>query len=97
MLRVSIQVQSGHDGQHGRRVSVINMNVTLADNWRSSCFRVFEQDGCLIICDKMSLDFLKGSKIAYEDSLMRSSFMVGIHRASCRTEFKALYSSFVRR
>ncbi|GAX80029.1 hypothetical protein CEUSTIGMA_g7468.t1 [Chlamydomonas eustigma] len=37
---------------------------------------VFEQDGSRVVCDSVSLEFLKGSRIEFEDSLMRSSFVV---------------------
>jgi hypothetical protein len=40
---------------------------------------VIEKDGCRVVCDPTSLDFLKGSKIEFEESLMRSAFVVSKH------------------
>jgi len=37
---------------------------------------LFEQDGSRVVCDSVSLEFLKGSRVEFEDSLMRSSFVV---------------------
>lgn len=37
---------------------------------------VFERDGVAVVCDPVSLDFLKGAVVEYEDSLMRSAFQV---------------------
>ena len=41
------------------------------------CPRVFERDGCTVVCDTVSLELIKGSKIEFEESLMRSAFVVG--------------------
>lgn len=30
-----------------------------------------------VVCDTVSMDFLKGAVVEYEDSLMRSAFQVG--------------------
>ena len=38
--------------------------------------RVFEHDGCRVVCDAVSLEFIKGSRIEFEDTLMRSAFVV---------------------
>ena len=38
--------------------------------------RVFNRDGVSVICDDISLDFLKGATIDFESDLMRSSFVV---------------------
>jgi hypothetical protein len=40
-----------------------------------SC-RVFERDGVRVVCDTVSIDFLRGAVLEYEDSLMRSAFQV---------------------
>lgn len=37
---------------------------------------MFERDGVALVCDAVSLDFLKGAVVEYEDSLMRSAFQV---------------------
>jgi hypothetical protein len=43
-----------------------------------ACFcRVFERDGVQVVCDTVSMDFLKGAVVEFEDSLMRSAFQVG--------------------
>lgn len=42
---------------------------------RNAC-RLFEQDGVTVVCDTMSLEFLRGAVIEFEDSLMRSAFQV---------------------
>lgn len=39
--------------------------------------RVFEKDGVQVVCDTVSMDFLKGAVVEFEDSLMRSAFQVG--------------------
>jgi Fe-S cluster assembly iron-binding protein IscA len=39
-------------------------------------FRVFEKDGVQVVCDTVSMDFLKGAVVEFEDSLMRSAFQV---------------------
>lgn len=38
--------------------------------------RVFEREGVQVVCDTVSMDFLKGAVIEFEDSLMRSAFQV---------------------
>jgi hypothetical protein len=37
---------------------------------------VFEREGVRVVCDSVSLDFLRGAVLEYEDSLMRSAFQV---------------------
>lgn len=39
--------------------------------------RVFERNGAQLVCDDISLDFLKGSVVDYESDLMRSGFVMG--------------------
>ena len=51
---------------------------------------VFEKDGCKVVCDNMSLEFIKGSKIEFEDSLMRSAFVVSKTEARSLTSFTQL-------
>ncbi|KIY99107.1 putative Iron-sulfur cluster assembly 2 like protein [Monoraphidium neglectum] len=38
--------------------------------------RVFERGGARVVTDAVSLEFLKGAVIEFEDSLMRSAFQV---------------------
>jgi len=38
--------------------------------------RVFSQDGAVVVADEVSFTFLKGSKIDFEEDLIRSSFQV---------------------
>ncbi|GAB4821281.1 hypothetical protein N2152v2_008327 [Parachlorella kessleri] len=38
--------------------------------------RVFERDGIRVVCDNLSLEFLRGATIDYESDLMRSAFVV---------------------
>lgn len=38
--------------------------------------RVFERGGARLVTDAVSLEFLKGAVIEFEDSLMRSAFQV---------------------
>ncbi len=48
--------------------------------------RVFGPEGAQVVCDNVSYDLIRGSKIEWEDSLMRSSFVVGENpnsEASC--------------
>lgn len=40
------------------------------------CYSVFEREGVKVVCDSVSLDFLKGAVVEFEDSLMRSAFQV---------------------
>ena len=39
--------------------------------------RIFMKDGAKVVCDSVSLGFLQGAKVEFEDSLMRSAFQVG--------------------
>lgn len=52
------------------------------------CCRVFERDGVRVVCDTVSMDFLRGAVVEFEDSLMRSAFQVGGHvgiqRGGCK-------------
>lgn len=41
-----------------------------------ACRRVFDQGGAKVVCDATSLGFLKGAKVAFEQTLMRSAFVV---------------------
>lgn len=43
--------------------------------------RVFERDGVRVVCDTVSIDFLRGAVLEYEDSLMRSAFQVSLGSA----------------
>lgn len=48
--------------------------------------RVFEKEGSKVVTDTVSLEFLKGAKVEYEDSLMRSAFVIAANpnsEASC--------------
>ncbi|PRW45434.1 Iron-sulfur assembly -like mitochondrial [Chlorella sorokiniana] len=38
--------------------------------------RLFERDGVQVVCDDISLEFLKGSTVDFESDLMRSAFVV---------------------
>lgn len=38
--------------------------------------RVFERDGVRVVCDDVSLEFLKGAIVDFESDLMRSAFVV---------------------
>jgi Fe-S cluster assembly iron-binding protein IscA len=44
---------------------------------RLSC-SVFERDGVQVVADSVSMGFLKGAVVEFEDSLMRSAFQVGV-------------------
>jgi iron-sulfur cluster assembly accessory protein len=51
----------------------------------ASC-RVFGPEGAHVVCDSVSFGLIRGSKIEWEDSLMRSAFVVGSNpnsEASC--------------
>lgn len=37
---------------------------------------MYERDGVQVVCDTVSMDFLKGAVVEYEDNLMRSAFQV---------------------
>jgi hypothetical protein len=41
-------------------------------------YSVFERDGVQVVCDTVSMGFLKGAVVEFEDSLMRSAFQVGL-------------------
>jgi hypothetical protein len=45
--------------------------------------RVFEREGVQVVCDTVSMDFLKGAVIEFEDSLMRSAFQVSRSACDC--------------
>uniref|UniRef100_A0A7S3QSH0 Core domain-containing protein n=1 Tax=Dunaliella tertiolecta TaxID=3047 RepID=A0A7S3QSH0_DUNTE len=38
--------------------------------------RVFGSGDCKVLCDTLSLEFLRGAKVEFEDSLMRSAFVI---------------------
>ncbi|KAL6752268.1 iron-sulfur cluster assembly 2-like protein [Haematococcus lacustris] len=47
---------------------------------------VFGPEGAQVVCDSVSLDLLRGARIEWEESLMRSAFVVGSNpnsEASC--------------
>eukprot|EP00878_Enallax_costatus_P005843 GHUV01006131.1.p1 GENE.GHUV01006131.1~~GHUV01006131.1.p1 ORF type:complete len:171 (+),score=42.76 GHUV01006131.1:164-676(+) len=55
---------------------------------------VFERDGVRVVCDSISLDFLRGAVVEFEDSLMRSAFQIASNPNSestcgCGTSFSA--------
>lgn len=55
---------------------------------------VYERDGVQVVCDTVSMDFLKGAVVEYEDSLMRSAFQIASNPNSestcgCGTSFVA--------
>lgn len=37
---------------------------------------VFEKDGARVVCDNVSLGFVKGATVEFEQTLMRSAFVV---------------------
>lgn len=39
---------------------------------------MFEREGVQVVCDTVSMDFLSGAVIEFEDSLMRSAFQVRV-------------------
>jgi hypothetical protein len=43
---------------------------------------VFERGGAAVVTDPVSLEFLRGAVIEYEDSLMRSAFQVRLRCAA---------------
>lgn len=47
---------------------------------------VFEQDGGRVVCDTLSLEFLRGATLEFEDTLMRAAFTISKNpnaEASC--------------
>ena len=53
---------------------------------------MFEKDGVKIVVDSLSIDFLQGSTIDYEEELIRSAFRVtsnpqALQGCSCGTSF----------
>lgn len=56
-------------------VSPVLLRPSLAVLTVAAC-RVFEREGVQVVCDTVSMDFLKGAVIEFEDSLMRSAFQV---------------------
>eukprot|EP00197_Chlamydomonas_leiostraca_P010958 CAMPEP_0202884852 /NCGR_PEP_ID=MMETSP1391-20130828/41356_1 /ASSEMBLY_ACC=CAM_ASM_000867 /TAXON_ID=1034604 /ORGANISM="Chlamydomonas leiostraca, Strain SAG 11-49" /LENGTH=185 /DNA_ID=CAMNT_0049568085 /DNA_START=9 /DNA_END=566 /DNA_ORIENTATION=+ len=55
---------------------------------------VFEKAGSKVVTDSVSLEFLKGAKLEYEDSLMRSAFVISTNPNSeatcgCGSSFTA--------
>jgi len=54
----------------------------------------FESDGVRVVCDTMSFELLRGSRVQFEDNLMRSAFVVAANPNSeascgCGTSFAA--------
>eukprot|EP00658_Telonema_sp_P-2_P024325 TRINITY_DN19766_c0_g1_i1.p1 TRINITY_DN19766_c0_g1~~TRINITY_DN19766_c0_g1_i1.p1 ORF type:complete len:142 (-),score=22.68 TRINITY_DN19766_c0_g1_i1:144-569(-) len=74
----------GEDGVHTRlRVSVdaggcsgFQYQFTLDTGEIGDDDRVFKQDGAEVVIDELSIGFLQGATIDYENSLVRSSFCV---------------------
>lgn len=46
------------------------------DNYNDKEDLIFERDGGKLLCDKLSLTFLKGSKIEWKEELIKSAFHV---------------------
>ncbi|QCE35507.1 iron-sulfur cluster assembly accessory protein [Acetobacteraceae bacterium] len=45
---------------------------------------IFEEDGAIVLIDKLSLDLIKGSELQYEDELMGAHFKIkNPNAASC--------------
>ncbi|OQR78726.1 iron-sulfur cluster assembly 2 -like protein, partial [Tropilaelaps mercedesae] len=66
MLRVTVE-SGGCSG--------FQYNLSLDKELRSDdC--VFERDGAKIVCDQMSLGFIEGSTVDYEEELIRSGFRI---------------------
>lgn len=64
------------------------------DDQRQSDDILFEQDGAKLLCDKVSLQFLKGSTVEFADTLMKSAFQIKDNPNSeascgCGTSFSA--------
>eukprot|EP00798_Chlamydomonas_sp_ICE-L_P030480 gene30480-35495_t len=56
--------------------------------------KIFEQNGARVVTDAVSLQFLRGAKVEFEDNLMRSAFVIGSNPNSesscgCGTSFTA--------
>lgn len=41
--------------------------------------REFESDGVRVVCDPMSYELLRGSRVQFEDSLMRRCVLLFLH------------------
>eukprot|EP00882_Tetradesmus_deserticola_P014255 GHRQ01015153.1.p2 GENE.GHRQ01015153.1~~GHRQ01015153.1.p2 ORF type:complete len:174 (+),score=47.24 GHRQ01015153.1:214-735(+) len=67
MLRVEVE---------GGGCSGFQYRFRLDDSTAAAEDMVFERDGVRVVCDAVSLDFLRGAVLEYEDSLMRSAFQV---------------------
>ena len=52
------------------------------DNKTTEDDKIFSHDGAELVIDSMSLQYLKGSEIDFEDKLMESSFKVNNPNAS---------------
>lgn len=65
--------------QHVLQLSVVMLLMVRGCGWLIPMVhhRVFEQDGGRVVCDTLSLEFLRGATLEFEDTLMRAAFTVG--------------------
>lgn len=85
MLRVEVE---------GGGCSGFQYKFKLDDSRAQSEDLVFERDGVRVVCDTVSIDFLRGAVLEYEDSLMRSAFQIAANpnaesACGCGTSFAA--------
>eukprot|EP00126_Sphaerothecum_destruens_P005465 Sdes_comp18792_c0_seq3m9199 len=69
ILRISVE---------GGGCSGFQYKFSLEENFQKSeeNDKVFTKDGCFVVTDKISLDFLKGSTIDFTKTLLKQSFRV---------------------
>ncbi|KAF8055739.1 iron-sulfur assembly protein IscA-like protein 2 [Scenedesmus sp. PABB004] len=87
MLRIEVE---------GGGCSGFQYKFRLDDASAAADDHVFERDGAAVVCDAVSLDFLRGAVVEYEDSLMRSAFQIAANPNSestcgCGTSFVAKF------
>lgn len=85
MLRVEVE---------GGGCSGFQYKFKLDDSRAQAEDLVFERDGVRVVCDTVSIDFLRGAVLEYEDSLMRSAFQIAANpnaesACGCGTSFAA--------
>eukprot|EP00192_Tetraselmis_astigmatica_P020342 CAMPEP_0117687094 /NCGR_PEP_ID=MMETSP0804-20121206/22917_1 /TAXON_ID=1074897 /ORGANISM="Tetraselmis astigmatica, Strain CCMP880" /LENGTH=214 /DNA_ID=CAMNT_0005499065 /DNA_START=42 /DNA_END=686 /DNA_ORIENTATION=+ len=61
---------------HAMQVATVSCRSASRGLTRHVTCRVFSQDGAVVVADEVSFTFLKGSKIDFEEDLIRSSFQV---------------------
>ena len=62
------------------QVCVLKVILKIVSNYASlSIFRVIEKDGAKVVIDDISLEYIKGSTVDFQEELIRSAFKVSFN------------------